>query len=181
MRVYVWNAPRQAKAKRRLDRLFSQYVLTRDQRRCQWCGRTHDRDGKALHIDCSHIIPREVLSVRWTPVNALALCFSCHKSDGLRRWHSSPLMAARWVRSRLGDEACNALLTVAEAPYDFTREEYVRLDHLLIDLLAGLGVSTPTTYADGQKVNEFAFKRLCQKAAQKLARRLKRGYCSHIP
>jgi len=98
-----------AKAKRKLDRLFSEYILARDKRVCQRCGKT---EGK---FDTSHCIPREVLSLRWTPENAYCLCFKDHKLV----WHKNPLVGVKWLRQYLGDNVCNRLLAASEQSFEF--------------------------------------------------------------
>jgi hypothetical protein len=117
-----------AKAKRRLDRLFSQYILGRDQRKCCRCGAS---GGKC---DTSHVIPREVLSLRWDPRNAFALCFKCHKLV----WHKNPLEGVRWLREYLGDHECDELLELSTHPYDFTESEATKHEAVLRKLLATL-------------------------------------------
>jgi hypothetical protein len=52
------------------DQLFAQVIKARD-RVCRRCGR-----GDVLQ--CSHVIPRRFLRVRWEPDNAWALCPECH-------------------------------------------------------------------------------------------------------
>lgn len=106
-----------AKAKRKLDRLFSQYILTRDNRtckRCRWDG------GK---VDTSHIIPRSILATRWLPENAITLCVSCHKY-GKESWHQNPLSSIRWLDSVRGIDNNNILLTESTKPFKFTKEKY---------------------------------------------------------
>jgi 5-methylcytosine-specific restriction endonuclease McrA len=88
------------KEKRKRDRVFSKLILARDNRICRWCGK---KDGKK---DCSHIINREFLPLRWSPENAITLCFRCHKC----LWHKNPLLASKWIRSELGDAHCDKLL-----------------------------------------------------------------------
>lgn len=133
-----WNPKRKAKAKRRLDRAFSLIVLLRDKRTCRWCKRSTDETGKQLKIDNSHIIPREVLSLRWDERNGVGLCFRCHKSKRLNSWHGSPLVAIRWLRTEFGNEACDELIRIAEAPYDFTEAEYLAIDARLTQRLKEL-------------------------------------------
>ena len=91
------------KQKRRLDRKFSQHILARDGRICQWCGNI---DGKK---DTAHIIPRTCLALRWNECNAVCLCFRCHQI----RWHKNPLEAVQWIRGYLGNTICDELIRIA--------------------------------------------------------------------
>lgn len=84
-----------AKQKRKLDREFSKFILNRDNRTCQRCGKTAINGCK---IDVCHIIPREYIELRWEPRNAIACCVLCHKW-GKAAWHKNPLMSVRWLET----------------------------------------------------------------------------------
>jgi hypothetical protein len=124
-----------AKVKRKLDRLFSDLILSRDERVCQWCGAVGSHGG--VHIDNSHIIPREYLATRWNPDNSLALCFGCHKRRG-RSWHGSPLEAVWWLRSYLGDAKCEKLLELSRQPFELTHETAAQIEADLRERLASI-------------------------------------------
>ena len=64
-----WNA---AKAKRNLDKLWSEIIHKRDNH-CRFCGRT---EGVA---NAHHIHSRRHLATRWVISNGLRLCFTCHR------------------------------------------------------------------------------------------------------
>jgi hypothetical protein len=128
------KARRLAKAKKKLDRLYSQLILERDERVCQWCGASA-ADG--AHIDTSHILPREYLATRWHPDNAVALCFGCHKRRG-KSWHSSPLEAVMWLQAKLGVSKCEELLQLSQQPFDFNLETAARLEAELKERLASI-------------------------------------------
>jgi len=145
-----WSKGGEAQAKRRLDRLFSELILFRDHRLCQWCKRATDEDGKKLKVDNSHIIPREVLRLRWDERNSVAVCFRHHKSRGFWSWHSNPLLAAQWIRKLLGDTHCDELLRVAQEPYEFTFEEFLRIERLLKQRLLTLSSATLLASAIGE-------------------------------
>lgn len=87
------------KQKRKKDKQFSEYIRKRDGE-CKWCGRKEGR------LNCSHIIPRGNLELRWNEANAVTLCYRCH----LIRWHKSPLEGVKWIRSYLGDTHCDNLI-----------------------------------------------------------------------
>jgi hypothetical protein len=58
-------------AKREADRLCRLVVLDRDDYTCQRCGVTEA-------IQWAHVLTRSELSIRWNPMNSLALCAKCH-------------------------------------------------------------------------------------------------------
>lgn len=66
-----WNA---ALAKRKLDKLWSQYIHKRDNH-CRFCGRT---EGVA---NAHHIYSRSHLATRWNILNGLRVCFTCHRGS----------------------------------------------------------------------------------------------------
>ena len=102
-----------AKQKRKLDRLFSKYILNRDNRTCQWCGMSEI--GKKY--DTAHIIPREIMATRYNENNAVCLCFKCHIN-----WHNSPLHAAEFIEKKYGKEFVVYLLEISKLPYTFNEE-----------------------------------------------------------
>lgn len=109
------------KDKKKLDKLFADYIKKRDHNQCQWCGRTKGR------MNCCHLIPRTVLSLRYAKHNALTLCFRCHM-----RWHENPLEAYQWLETKCGIEAINNLIQASRKSYVFNREEYeLKLKELL--------------------------------------------------
>lgn len=73
---------------KKADKLFS--LLIREKGYCDWCGKS---DGK---LDCAHIVPRGNKTLRWNPINALPLCYRCHKW----KWHSDPLAAMEWFKTK---------------------------------------------------------------------------------
>jgi len=60
-----------------LDRLFSQYIRTRDGWTCQRCRKYHAPPTMALH--CAHTYKRRHKLTRWDADNADALCYGCHQ------------------------------------------------------------------------------------------------------
>lgn len=59
------------------DRLFSQYIRTRDNWTCQRCLKKYEPPTNALH--CSHFMGRGKEATRFEPLNADALCYGCHQ------------------------------------------------------------------------------------------------------
>jgi 5-methylcytosine-specific restriction endonuclease McrA len=70
-----------------LDTKFSLYI--RQPGRCEMCGKTES-------LQCSHVISRTVIPLRWHPLNAIPLCYHCH----MHIWHRDPLYSARWFEAR---------------------------------------------------------------------------------
>lgn len=62
------------------DKLFSNYVRTRDNWTCQRCRRKFEPGSQGLH--CSHFWGRGRENTRFDPDNADALCFGCHQLWG---------------------------------------------------------------------------------------------------
>jgi hypothetical protein len=80
----------------KLDAVFSIYIRTRDNWTCQKCHKVYPEKSKGLH--CSHHYSRRYKSIRWEPLNACALCFSCHN------WFSSePIESSEWLLEYLGE------------------------------------------------------------------------------
>jgi 5-methylcytosine-specific restriction endonuclease McrA len=73
---------------RKIDNLFSKVVRQRD-KQCQRCGTTEN-------LQCSHVLPRTFISVRWNPENAIALCYRCH----IYWWHKYPHEAVAWFDAK---------------------------------------------------------------------------------
>jgi MoaA/NifB/PqqE/SkfB family radical SAM enzyme len=86
------RTPRQG-VKNKLDKLFTQIVMFRDDRTCQWCGKTQGQ------MQTSHVVGRTNLHLRWNLNNACCLCAFCH----LRKWHAHPLEAVEWFIGKYPD------------------------------------------------------------------------------
>jgi len=82
------------KLRDRCDKLFRQIILERDGDTCQRCGRYVE--GRNAHV--AHIIPRSRTNywLRWTPDNALLMCYACH----INWWHKHPLESGEWFRRK---------------------------------------------------------------------------------
>jgi 5-methylcytosine-specific restriction endonuclease McrA len=73
--------------KKQCDILFSRLI-----RSIGYC----ERCGGVDNLQCSHVIPRTVLTLRCDPENAMSLCMTCH----LYWWHKHPLEASEWFSTR---------------------------------------------------------------------------------
>ena len=62
------------------DKLFSQYIRTRDKWTCQRCSKKYEPPTNALH--CSHFHTRGKWGVRFDDENCEALCYGCHSYLG---------------------------------------------------------------------------------------------------
>jgi len=83
------------------DRVFSDYIRTRDGWTCQRCGKYYnpDESNKRMALHCSHYYGRGRYSVRFEPDNAVALCYGCHRFLG-----SNPADHLDFIRERLGEK-----------------------------------------------------------------------------
>lgn len=104
---------RQSKRKAKLhdaDKLFSQFIRTRDGWACRACG-------SPFNPQCAHIVSRRYRAVRWTPENAVTLCQRDHM-----RWTHDPLGWEAWVEERfpgrLAILKARAMAGVAKVDYD---------------------------------------------------------------
>lgn len=91
------------------DKLFSDYIRTRDDWTCQRCFRQYDPPTISLH--CSHFHGRGKKSVRFDPENAVALCFGCHQHMG-----AHPQEHRDFFFKRLGEKKYDALTIRANTP-----------------------------------------------------------------
>ena len=92
----------------KLDRLFSQYIRSRDGWKCQRCGSQFKPPTTGLH--CSHFHGRGKKSVRFDPENCVALCHGCHSY-----FTANPLLHVQFFQKRLG-KRFDALLIRANTP-----------------------------------------------------------------
>lgn len=92
-----------------LDKLFSQYIRTRDGWQCQRCFKKYVPPTSGLHN--SHFWGRAKKSVRFDPENCCALCCGCHQHLG-----ANPLEHTEWYKKRLGEKRFNALMIKANKP-----------------------------------------------------------------
>lgn len=78
-------------AQKKLTKLTREFVLERDNNRCQKCGKFVK--GNA-HL--SHIIPKARGNrLRWEPKNLLIKCFRCHNW-----WHNNPTESEKWFKKK---------------------------------------------------------------------------------
>lgn len=127
---------KQSKKKRKIkldgvDKLFSLYIRRRDAWTCQKCGTAYPEGSQGLH--CSHVFSRRHKSIRWEPLNAKALCFSCHMWFG-----GNPVEAYRWLEEYLGPEKLEELEQMKNElvrdTEQFRQETKVRLNELMEEL-----------------------------------------------
>lgn len=62
----------------KLDIVFSYLVRERAGWNCERCGK-HYPPGHRRGLECSHVFGRRRQSVRYHPLNAMALCTGCHR------------------------------------------------------------------------------------------------------
>lgn len=86
------------------DAAFSDCVRERADWCCEGCGREFSESSRGS-LQCAHIYGRRAKSIRQDPLNAVALCFSCHKD-----FTENPLDFDIFVKNKLGDSAIEILL-----------------------------------------------------------------------
>lgn len=112
------------------DRLFSQYIRTRADWRCERCGTQYE--SPTIGLQCSHFHGRAKKSVRWDVDNAFALCTGCHTYLG-----SNPNEHREFARKRLGERKFDLLTLRANTPQKVDQKLIVlALRALLKDLEA---------------------------------------------
>jgi 5-methylcytosine-specific restriction endonuclease McrA len=77
------------------DRVFSRLIRERDEWTCQRCGKVYPENHQGLH--CAHIFSRARMSTRHDMLNAVALCYGCH-----RYLDTNPQLKRHFFRERLG-------------------------------------------------------------------------------
>lgn len=88
---------------RQSDKLFSEYIRTRDNWTCQRCGKQYQPPTQALH--CSHFMGRGKENTRFDPLNCDALCYGCHQY-----FTSHPAEHYQWQVERKGQKLVDALV-----------------------------------------------------------------------
>lgn len=86
---------------KKLDRLCSEYIRTRDNWTCVRCGKRPTKQG--LHW--SHIFGRRYKIIRWDERNGVSHCFACH------RWYGeNPIEGGAWAIEYLGQNVVDDLI-----------------------------------------------------------------------
>ncbi len=99
-----------------LDAVFSELVRERANWICEKCDLNLQEYHRGLH--CSHNYGRRNRSVRWWPLNALALCHNCHSWFG-----DYPYDAMQWLAAKLGP-LMEILRERAHTPRKYTQAEH---------------------------------------------------------
>lgn len=107
------------KIKESLDEEFAS--LIRKKGFCEKCQRT------GVAYECSHVISRRNLTLRWDILNAMCLCVTCH-----RWWHKNPNEAEEWFKKRY-PERWLYLQDTRHKLLRRTREDYEELLGNIID------------------------------------------------
>jgi hypothetical protein len=84
------------------DKLFSEYIRTRDKWTCQRCFKKYQPPTSALH--CSHHHGRGKEATRFDDLNCDALCYGCHMY-----FTAHPIEHVSWKKERIGEEAYKEL------------------------------------------------------------------------
>lgn len=92
------------------DTLYSKYIRTKANWRCEYCGRVCQIDGQNIYrLEASHYHGRRKESVRFDDRNVHALCFTCHKElGGYTRDETGKYDL--WMKEKLGEKRYKLLL-----------------------------------------------------------------------
>lgn len=93
----------------KLDKLFSDYIRSRDKWTCQRCNTRYKPPTSGLH--CSHFWGRRMKSVRFDTENCVALCHGCHVY-----FTGNPYLHTEFMKSRLGEKQFDLLMLRANSP-----------------------------------------------------------------
>lgn len=85
------------------DKVFSQYIRTRDNWTCQRCKKRYEPPTSALH--CSHFMGRGKEATRFDENNCTSLCYGCHMY-----FTAHPAEHYQWQVERLGQKEVDALV-----------------------------------------------------------------------
>lgn len=82
--------------KDKADKACSRWIREAHDWACAACGTQYEEGAQGLHW--SHFFSRRHNSIRYSPDNAAAHCYSCHQRLG-----GDPVEFARWIRDYLGE------------------------------------------------------------------------------
>ena len=85
------------------DKVFSQYIRTRDNWTCQRCKKKYEPPTSALH--CSHFMGRGKEATRFDENNADAMCYGCHQY-----FTSHPAEHYMWQVGKKGQKTIDMLV-----------------------------------------------------------------------
>lgn len=85
------------------DKVFSQYIRTRDNWACQRCGKQYPEKSQGLH--CSHFQGRGKENTRFNEQNADAMCYGCHMY-----FTANPAEHYQWQVERKGQDVVDGLV-----------------------------------------------------------------------
>ena len=93
---------------RKSDNIFSLYIRTRDGHKCQRCKKVYTPPYGAS-LQCSHFHRRGKENTRHDPLNAITLCFGCH-----RIWEGPTIEYRDFMLKKLGKKEFDKLQMRAE-------------------------------------------------------------------
>lgn len=64
--------------KKKLDKLWADYIKERAEYRCEYCKRLDINHGGTVTLNSAHIIGRRNHTLRWNPLNGVCLCYIHH-------------------------------------------------------------------------------------------------------
>tara|TARA_R100000278_G_scaffold53643_1_gene44912 strand:- start:1112 stop:1528 length:417 start_codon:yes stop_codon:yes gene_type:complete len=87
------------------DKVFSDYIRTRDKWTCQRCGKYFPESSSRGGLHCSHYHGRRAYATRFCELNCEALCYGCHSYLG-----SHPEEHRKHKKIKLGRDKFNLLM-----------------------------------------------------------------------
>jgi 5-methylcytosine-specific restriction endonuclease McrA len=105
-----------ATLKRKLDKVFSLYIRTRDQGKpCITCGKRHE-------LEAGHFIPRQHLATRWDEKNVNGQCSYCN------RWlHGNQAEYYLSLVRLYGKPTVDSLMRLKKTTVKLTRADYEKM------------------------------------------------------
>ena len=92
---------------RKSDQVFSRYIRTRDNWKCQRCYKKYQEGDQGLHN--SHFFGRACEATRFLGSNCDSLCFGCHQYFG-----ANPAMYTEWKVKQMGEKQFDKLTVIAK-------------------------------------------------------------------
>lgn len=110
------------------DRVFSEYIRTRDNWQCQRCLKKYQPPTNSLQ--CSHFQGRGKEGTRFSPENCDALCMGCHQY-----FTAYPAEHYMWQVKRKGQKTVDRLILQSNTYYKKDRKmELIKAKELLKSL-----------------------------------------------
>lgn len=111
--------------KKKLDKLCSEIVRARGG--CEICFKTE-------HLQCAHIYPRTIMSLRWDMDNLLCLCYRCHFHFA----HKHPLAFTEFIKKHFGTKHIKSLEKKSQKLIHYTLDDLIEMYNKLLIIQNGI-------------------------------------------